>query len=85
MRAREAAIKEVLKEIKDGMVIGYGSGTTVAQLTSQLKNLIEEKDLKVRFIPSSLQSTDLLISHGLKMANLSEFPEPDLVIDSFDQ
>ncbi len=85
LRAREAAIKEVLKEIKDGMVIGYGSGTTVAQLTSQLKNLIEEKDLKVRFIPSSLQSTDLLISHGLKMANLSEFPEPDLVIDSFDQ
>lgn len=85
LKARKAAIKEVLKEVKDGMVIGYGSGTTVAQLTSQLKNLVEERGLKVCFIPSSLQSADLLVSHGLKTASLSEFPEPDLVIDSFDQ
>lgn len=85
LRAREAAIAEVLKEIRDGMVIGYGSGTTVAQLTSRLKNLVEENDLEVRFIPSSLQSADLLTSHGLRIASLSEFPEPDLVLDSFDQ
>lgn len=85
LRAREAAIKEALKEIRDGMVIGYGSGTTVAQLTSQLRNLVEKKGLSVCFIPSSLQSADLLISHGLKLASLGEFPEPDLVIDSFDQ
>jgi len=85
LKARETAIKEVLREIRDEMVIGYGSGTTVAQLTSQLKNWIKENDLKVWFIPSSLQSADLLSSHGLRMTSLSEFPEPDLVVDSFDQ
>jgi len=85
LRARDAAINEVFKEIRDGMIIGYGSGTTIAQLTPKLKSLVEENDLHVEFIPSSLQSVELLVSHGLKITTLEEHPEPDLVIDSFDQ
>jgi len=85
LKAREAAIREALKEVKDGMIIGYGSGTTVAQLTPMLKKVIEENGFEVEFIPSSLQSRDLLVSHGLKLTTLEEHPEPDLVLDSFDQ
>ena len=85
LRAREAAIREALKEVKDGMIIGYGSGTTVAQLTPMLKKVIEENGFEIEFIPSSLQSKDLLVSHGLKLTTLEEHPEPDLVLDSFDQ
>jgi len=85
LRAREVAIREALKEIRDGMVIGYGSGTTVAQMTGILRGLICERGLNVVFIPSSLQSADLILSHGLKLASLAEYPEPDLMLDSFDQ
>jgi len=85
LRAREAAIREALKEIRDGMVIGYGSGTTVAQMTAILRDLILEQNLNIVFIPSSLQSADLILSHGLKLASLAEYPEPDLMLDSFDQ
>ena len=85
LKAREAAIREALKEVKDGMIIGYGSGTTVAQLTPMLKKVIEENGFEIEFIPSSLQSKDLLVSHGLKLTTLEEYPEPDLVLDSFDQ
>jgi len=85
LKAREAAIREALKEVKDGMIIGYGSGTTVAQLTPMLKKVIEENGFEIEFIPSSLQSKDLLVSHGLKLTTLEEHPEPDLVLDSFDQ
>jgi len=85
LRAREVAIREALKEIRDGMVIGYGSGTTIAQLTPALKTLIEKQEMKVSFIPSSLQSVNLLASHGLRITSLDEHPDPDLVIDSFDQ
>ncbi|MCX8187952.1 MAG: ribose 5-phosphate isomerase A [Nitrososphaeria archaeon] len=84
-RARAAAITEVLKEIRDGMVIGYGSGTTVAQFLPELKKLMESKNLHLRFIPSSLQSKELLTSYKLELAILDEAPSPDLVIDSFDQ
>ncbi|MCD6235664.1 MAG: ribose 5-phosphate isomerase A [Thaumarchaeota archaeon] len=85
LKARAAAIAEALKEIKDGMIIGYGSGTTIRQLTPELKKFIEENELDLSFIPSSIQSKELLLSHGMKIVTLDEFPQPDLVIDSFDQ
>lgn len=85
MKARAAAITEMLKEIRDGMVIGYGSGTTVAQLLPELKKFIDKENLNLRFIPSSLQSKELLMSHNLELVTLDEVPNPDLVIDSFDQ
>lgn len=85
MRAREAAIREALKEVRDGMIVGYGSGTTVAQMTAILRDLVREQELDVRFIPSSLQSADLLLSNGLRITSLDEYPEPDLMLDSFDQ
>jgi len=85
LKAREAAIIEALREVRDGMVIGYGSGTTVEQMTPLLKKLAEERGYNLEFIPSSLQSKELLISHGLKLTSLDENPNPDLVIDSFDQ
>jgi len=85
LKAREAAIREALKEVRDGIIIGYGSGTTVAQLTPMLKKAMEENGFEIEFIPSSLQSKNLLVSHGLKLTTLEEHPEPDLVLDSFDQ
>ncbi len=85
MKARAAAIAEALKEIKDGMIIGYGSGTTIQQLTPELKRFMDENGYDLSFIPSSLQSKDLLLTHGMRLVTLDEFPQPDLVIDSFDQ
>lgn len=85
MRAREAAINEALKELRDGMIIGLGSGSTVAQLMVKLKSYVEQNELRLSFIPSSLQAKELIIENGFRMTNLDEYPNPDLVLDSFDQ
>lgn len=85
MKAREAAISEVLKELRDGMVIGLGSGSTVAQLMTKLRDYVKQNELRLLFIPSSLQAKQLIIENGFKMTNLDEYPSPDLVLDSFDQ
>ena len=85
LRARDAAIAEALKELRDGMVIGLGSGTTVARLMEKLKNYIKQNELRLSFIPSSLQAKQLIIEDGLEMTSLDESPRPDLVLDSFDQ
>lgn len=85
MKAREAAINEALKELRDGMIIGLGSGSTVAQLMTKLRDYAERNKLKLSFIPSSLQAKQLIIENGFKMTNLDECPNPDLVLDSFDQ
>ena len=85
LRARDAAIAEALKELRDGMVIGLGSGTTVARLMEKLKNYIKQNELKLSFIPSSLQAKQLIIEDGFEITSLDECPRPDLVLDSFDQ
>jgi len=85
LKARDAAIVEVLKELRSEMVIGLGSGTTVARLMERLKDYAERNELRLSFIPSSLQAKQLIIESGFKMASLDEFPTPDLVLDSFDQ
>jgi len=85
LRARDAAIAEALKELRDGMVIGLGSGTTIARLMENLKNYVKRNELKLSFIPSSLQAKQLIIEGGFKLTSLDERPRPDLVLDSFDQ
>lgn len=81
--ARTAVIKAALEYVEEGMVIGLGSGTTVAQMVEMMKNLVKVESLE--FIPSSLQAKHLILSHGLRLASLDTYPEPDLVLDSFDQ
>ncbi len=83
--ARRAAIMRALEEIKDGMVLGLGSGTTVAQLIEELGKIVRGKGLRISVIPSSYQSYHKAIEQGLKITWLDENPNPDLVIDSFDQ
>ncbi|RLF35525.1 MAG: ribose 5-phosphate isomerase A [Thermoplasmata archaeon] len=85
LKARDAAIAEALKELRDGMVIGLGSGTTIARLMERLKNYVKRDELKLSFIPSSLQAKQLIIEGGFKLTSLDEYPRPDLVLDSFDQ
>ena len=85
LRARDAAITEALKELRDGMVIGLGSGTTIARLMEILKSHVRRNELRLSFIPSSLQAKQLIVEGGFEMTSLDEHPRPDLVLDSFDQ
>ncbi len=84
-KARENAILKALEYIEDGMIIGYGTGSTMAQSIGYVKKLIQEKKMKILFIPTSFQSRQLLLENNLPITSLYEYPEPDLMIDSFDQ
>lgn len=84
-KAREVSILRALEYIEDGMVIAFGTGTTMAQAVSYIKKKVQERGMKLIFIPTSLQSRQLLLENGLQVSSLYEYPEPDLMIDSFDQ
>ncbi|MEM0451500.1 MAG: ribose 5-phosphate isomerase A [Nitrososphaerota archaeon] len=85
LKAREIAIKKALDFIRDDMVIGYGTGTTMAQAIRYIKEKIDREDLEILFVPTSFQSRQLLLENNLKIVSLYEYPELDLTIDSFDQ
>ncbi|MCS7126110.1 MAG: ribose 5-phosphate isomerase A [Aigarchaeota archaeon] len=84
-RARESSILKAIEYIKDGMVVGFGTGSTMAQAVNYIKKKIQENEFTIFFIPTSFQSRQILLENQLQVTSLYEHPEPDLMIDSFDQ
>ena len=81
---RRAAIKAV-EHIKDGFVVGLGSGSTAAYAIKEIGRRVREEDLKILGIPTSYQSFKLAVEQGIPLTTLNEHPEIDLDIDGADQ
>lgn len=83
--ARKAASKEALKHVKDGFIIGLGSGTTMELFIKELAYKIKLEELDVLAVPSSTQVEFTAASLGIKLTSLNEHPKLDLAIDGADQ
>lgn len=84
-RAKERAALEAVKHVKDGFVIGLGSGTTAAYAVREIGKRVREGKLKVLGVPSSHQAYLLAVENGIPMTTLDENPQLDLTIDGVDQ
>ena len=82
---KNAAIKAVEENIKAGMVLGIGSGSTVIYAVEKIAELNEESNLNLKCIPTSFQSYQLIVENGLTLASLDQYPELDLDIDGADE
>jgi len=76
-----AAAEAAAKLVKRGMVVGLGSGTTVAQVVRALA----KKKPGAIFVPSSIYIQRLASEFGLKLASLHEYRRLDLMIDGADE
>jgi ribose 5-phosphate isomerase A len=81
---KAAAARKSLEYIKDGMVVGLGSGTTA---TFVIKFLAEQvrQGLKIRGIPTSRASGELASSLGIPLTSFDEVPYTDVTIDGADE
>jgi ribose 5-phosphate isomerase A len=70
-------------EKKKNVIIGLGSGSTVAELIKKMSDIPNKKNFK--FIPTSLQIKILGENVGLEFTDESRINEIDLVIDGADQ
>lgn len=84
-RAKKLAALEAVKHIKNGFVLGLGSGTTVAYAIEEIGRLIGAGKLRVLGVPSSHQSYLLALKHRVPMTTLDEHPQLDLTIDGVDK
>jgi ribose 5-phosphate isomerase A len=80
MWKREAA-KVAAKLVRDKMVVGLGSGTTVAEII----RVIAKLKSKAIFIPSSSPTQRLAADLGLKLGSLDVYEKLDLMIDGADE
>ncbi len=85
MNGKYNAAKLALKFVKDEIVLGIGSGTTVEIFLNLLGEEIKKNELTVYGVPSSYQSQILAVKNGIKIVDLLEYPELDLCVDGADQ
>ena len=82
-KAKEAAGKEAVQLIQEGMIVGIGTGTTAAYF---IKHLIKrcQAGLSIQAIPTSERSLELLAGH-IPIADINKIPYLDMTVDGADE
>ncbi len=81
---KEAAARASLRFIRDGQVVGLGTGSTAACFIQLLGEEVKN-GLRVRGIPTSVRSRELALSLGIPLTTLDECPEIDVTVDGADE
>lgn len=71
--------------VKSGMVVGLGTGSTVAWTIKRLGVRVKEEGLQFLGVPTSFQAENLAIASGITLTTLNVHPILDLAIDGADQ
>lgn len=83
-REKRLAAQASMRFVRDGQVLGLGSGSTADYAIRQIGELVRS-GLKIIGIPASFRSRDLAAESGIPLATLDEYPEIDLTIDGADE
>lgn len=81
---KEAAARASLRFLKDGQVVGIGTGTTVRYFIQLLGEQVKN-GLKIRGIPTSDRSHDQAASLGIQLTTLDECQQIDVTVDGADE
>ena len=84
-KEKKNAALEAVKHVKDGFIVGLGSGSTAAYAIEDIGNRIKRKKLRVFGVATSYQALMLAIKHGIPITTLEEHSTLDLTIDGADQ
>ena len=77
---RQAALR-ALDEIRDGMIVGLGTGSTASHFIRELG----KARIRVKGIPTSEASTQLAKEVGVLLTTFEEHPRIDITVDGADE
>ena len=83
-REKEAAARASLRFVKDGQVVGLGTGSTAAYFIQLLGEQVKN-GLRIRGIPSSDRSREQAASLGIPLTTLDECQQIDVTVDGADE
>ena len=83
---RAAAEAAVAAEVRSGMALGLGTGTTASYVTIAVGRLLREGALTgIVAVPTSEATAQLAREHGVPLATLTEQPQLALCLDGADE
>ncbi len=84
LQKQMAALKAV-EHVRDGFIVGLGSGSTAAFAIEALGERMKTEKIKIMGIPSSYQAFQVAVDNGIPITTLEEHPVIDVTIDGADQ
>jgi ribose 5-phosphate isomerase A len=81
---KEVAARASLKYVREGQVVGLGTGST-ATIAIRLLGELVRGGLKIRGIPTSIASRDLAMQLGIPLTTFEEVQQIDVTIDGADE
>ncbi len=81
---KEAAARASLRFVKDGQVVGLGTGSTAAFFIKLLGEQVKH-GMRVRGIPTSVRSRDLALSLGIPLVTFDDVQEIAITVDGADE
>jgi ribose 5-phosphate isomerase A len=83
--AIKALSNDTLKLIKDGYVLGLGSGRAATALVRSLSSYLKENNINVKAVPTSLQIKMEAERGGIPIIEADQIEHIDIVFDGADQ
>lgn len=84
LEAKRAVAAKIAEEVKDGQMIGVGSGSTSFLSLQAIAARVKDKNYRCRFIPSSREIHMTCLALGLGVASLLD-ARPDWYFDGADE
>lgn len=81
---KEAAARASLKFVRDGNIVGLGTGSTAAYFVKLLGENVKA-GMKIRGIPTSSRTAELAQSLNIPLTTLDEFQQIDVTVDGADE
>ena len=81
---KKKAAYEAVKRIKDGMIIGLGTGSTARYAILRIGEMIKQ-GAEIIGIATSIQSEQLAKKLGIKIEDINEYDTIDITIDGADE
>jgi ribose 5-phosphate isomerase A len=82
---KKLAATHAARLVEDGMVLGVGTGSTMAFVIEELARRVREESLAIVGVPTSFQSRLLCASLGIPMRETQDSAVLDLAIDGADE
>ena len=76
---------DALKFVKNGYVVGLGSGRAATTLVKSLSSFVKTKKINIKCIPTSMQIKLIAEKGGLTLIDMDQVDKIDVVFDGADQ
>ena len=81
---KKQAGEEAVRHIKDGMIVGLGTGSTVEYFLRELGKQVKN-GLKIQGIPTSVHTKRIAKDENIPLTTIEEHPKIDVTVDGADE